>query len=62
MEGGSCWFLAEVAKRRIDVKELYNMETETPYTHNFEVNSLDIQADTMVAGTDSGAVCFFHQI
>lgn len=62
MEGRSCWFLADAAKGRVEVKELFEMDGGAPFTQSFEVNSIDIQTDTLVAGTDSGAMCLCYQI
>ncbi|XP_067946801.1 nucleoporin Nup43-like [Watersipora subatra] len=62
IDGPSAWFLADAAKHRIEVIELSSATPQASIMSNFEVNSLDVSNNTLVCGTDNGAICIFNNL
>ena len=62
MDGPSAWFLAETAKHRVEVLELTSLYPQAGLMSEFEVNSIDVCNNTLICGTDNGAICVFNNL
>lgn len=57
--GPSSWFLADAAKHRVEVIDLTSSYSQATSMQGYEVNSLDINDNVLVCGTDNASLCSF---